>query len=429
MPRAWVYSTTGNDTTGDGTVGNPYATPGKAVSMHSPEDQIVGRGGTYTANQLDLLSGTSDSAYTEFTSYTGETATIQASADGNGIIYLPTARDYLYIYNVVLDSLTKANSGINIKSTKGVNRSRYHKVVNVEITGGLHGVIGSPSYSLFQDMNIHDGGVSNLDHCFYINGDALDNVIDSCLLNNWVGFGVTLYSGSAGDKPSGTEVKNCLVHDVDTGLSVDSAGTNNTFHHNYIWACTRTGAKIHAGTYNKIYNNALYANRTGSSGGQLQCDGGGATNELRNNISLASVSGNNYDNSGGATASNNVTSGTATDYWTDPASADFSLLNNATTQANVIGRGVAVGIAFDYYGTGIPQGAAPDIGPEEFGATAPPDAPLISHASPYAVVPNVYTGSVITLSDGDNNTVKVAMVGVNMTIITTPTANVTVTAP
>jgi len=429
MSRAWVYSTAGNDTTGAGTVANPYATPGKAVAMHAPEDQIVGRGGTYTANQLNLLSGTSVSAYTEFTSYTAETATIQASGAGNGIIYLPTVRDYLYIYDVVLDSLTLDNSGINMKSVKGVDRSRYHKVVNVEITGGQQGIIGSPSYSLFQNLNIHHGGKSNLDHCFYINGDALDNVIDTCLMNNWLGFGVTLYSGSAGNKPSGTEVKNCLVHTNNTGLAVNSAGNDNVFHHNYVWNCDRTGINIHAGLRNKLYNNGLYANRTGSTGGQLACDGGGSTNEIRNNISLDVVSGSNFTNTGGATASNNVTSGTATDYWTSPSTADFSLLDNATTQANAIDKGVAVGIAFDYYGTVIPQGAAPDIGPEEWGATAPPDAPALVTLGSYTVTPGVYTGGVLALSDGDSNTTSVAYVGTNTSVKTTWNANVTVTSP
>jgi hypothetical protein len=41
-------ATTGNDTTGDGSSGNPYATPGKAMSVAGAGDTIYVKAGTYT---------------------------------------------------------------------------------------------------------------------------------------------------------------------------------------------------------------------------------------------------------------------------------------------------------------------------------------------------------------------------------------------
>jgi hypothetical protein len=47
----WNVSTTGNDTTGDGSSGSPYATVSKAVSMSSNGDTIRIESGNYVESK------------------------------------------------------------------------------------------------------------------------------------------------------------------------------------------------------------------------------------------------------------------------------------------------------------------------------------------------------------------------------------------
>lgn len=50
LPHDYYVATTGNDSTGDGTVGNPYRTVDKAITTIASGDRIIVRGGTYTEN-------------------------------------------------------------------------------------------------------------------------------------------------------------------------------------------------------------------------------------------------------------------------------------------------------------------------------------------------------------------------------------------
>lgn len=56
-PSAWFVSTTGNDTTGNGSISKPYASLDKAQDMASNGDIIYMRGGTYTNVPLSGTSG------------------------------------------------------------------------------------------------------------------------------------------------------------------------------------------------------------------------------------------------------------------------------------------------------------------------------------------------------------------------------------
>lgn len=87
VPSGIIYiSPTGNDTTGDGSIGNPYKKISKAVSVVSPGDTIRARGGTYaysggsTGRDNVTGSGTAGNLIT-IENYPGETPIF----DGNGL--------------------------------------------------------------------------------------------------------------------------------------------------------------------------------------------------------------------------------------------------------------------------------------------------------------------------------------------------------
>lgn len=132
-----------------------------------------------------------------------------------------------------------------------------------------------------------------------------------------------------------------------------------------------------------------------------------------------------------------------------PSSTTFTIAKtqsnqSATTEtdtgAGIIGQAQSIGVATDnevpsagvtadLVGTSRPQGAFMDQGALEYADSAPPDAPSIGHESPYITTAGTYTGSLMTLTDGDSNTLTVVMVGTDLIIRTTPTANVSVTSP
>ncbi len=71
-------STTGNDSTGDGTIGNPYKTLSKAVNVSGLSDTLIMRGGSYTPGsntRIHSKSGIAGAYYT-IRNYTGETVII-----------------------------------------------------------------------------------------------------------------------------------------------------------------------------------------------------------------------------------------------------------------------------------------------------------------------------------------------------------------
>jgi hypothetical protein len=82
----YFVSTTGNDTTGDGSIGNPWRTIGKGVSMAAAGDIIYVRAGTYAytgssdAISLPIKSGSSETNRCSLIGYNGERPFLDFSA-------------------------------------------------------------------------------------------------------------------------------------------------------------------------------------------------------------------------------------------------------------------------------------------------------------------------------------------------------------
>ncbi len=56
--RDWFVATSGNDSTGDGTIGNPYATLGVAFDAAQPGDTVQLRAGSYAGMWREYKNGT-----------------------------------------------------------------------------------------------------------------------------------------------------------------------------------------------------------------------------------------------------------------------------------------------------------------------------------------------------------------------------------
>ncbi len=93
----YYIATDGNDTTGNGSIGSPWATLGKAHENMLAGDTVNFRGGTYTTNQYTIwtLTGTLANPIT-IRAYPGETPFIDGSAFSNVFLKIKKA-DYIIV--------------------------------------------------------------------------------------------------------------------------------------------------------------------------------------------------------------------------------------------------------------------------------------------------------------------------------------------
>jgi hypothetical protein len=133
---AYIFvSPLGNDTTGDGSILNPYLTIGKAVGssgVATPGDTVYLRGGIYplTSRVSFGVEGTTGN-YITVTNYDDEPAKVDGSSIvGNEIFYI-LSKDYLKINGLILQNKTGASSrGIHIRDD-----CNYVEVTNNIIQG------------------------------------------------------------------------------------------------------------------------------------------------------------------------------------------------------------------------------------------------------------------------------------------------------
>lgn len=145
----WYVAATGNDTTGNGTISNPYKTITKAVSVSSAGDTIYIRGGTHTY-----------------------TTTISISKSGTSV-----ARYYLLAYadeRPVLDFSSMSESSSN----RGISLSgSYWYIKGIDIyKAGDNGLYISGSYNIIEFCSFYE----NRDSGLQIAGGGAYNQIINC---------------------------------------------------------------------------------------------------------------------------------------------------------------------------------------------------------------------------------------------------------
>lgn len=413
------------------TLGNAWETCLYAATNLGASNTLNIDDGSYETRDTDwssIASGSSGSPTTVQAINSGSATLVLATglSDPTQLIQLPSECHYITFDGLILDGNDQSGTLMHFG---GSNASSHINVTNCT----LKDTKPSTNFNAGQGIQISRATNCLVEGCTFSNIDSYgvynnngpntfrSNTFDTCKR-----IGITAHSNS--NAYSGVVIernlfKNCGFHTTFPNYAVivsSSVHTGCIVRNNIFWA-NRRGLVVSSNGHT-IVHNLFYANTlTG-----FLWSSTGLT--IRNNIALEN--GTNFSGSStGNTVSHNQITGTATDYFDDPANGDFTLLDNATTQTNIIDQGTSVGIDDDYDGNPRPIGAAVDIGPFELGTVAPPDAPVISHSSPYTVVAGSYTGSLMTLEDNDSNTLTVAMVGEYVVIKTTPTANVAVTSP
>jgi len=222
----YYVSTTGNDTTGDGSIGNPWATFQKGNTGMAASDTLLARGGTYSDNGSPLdnwKSGTSSSSYTFVKNYPGETVVYQPDLDHAGIWI--SDKTNLWLEGIHIDATLLPGTGDAAKiTTSGPLTGGNIVLTNMIFRGAPHG---------------HGILTSGID-------PALGIVIASCsiITNGWDAASPDADKHQIYLQDSNITIKNSYIHggtnDLGGGWGIhcnQSGMTNHVYRDNFLTNC------------------------------------------------------------------------------------------------------------------------------------------------------------------------------------------------
>jgi hypothetical protein len=211
-------ATTGSDSTGTGTSGNPYATPGKAGAVHAGGDRILIKAGTYniSVNTSNVAGGYltpaagSAGAPTRVVGYNATVGDLDAINDFSNFPILQqstaaithiinSAGNYTWVRNLVLDGKSNTNYGVD-------NNGRYNAFSNLKATG-------------FTTYGLYSGQIN----CRFLRCYVTGNATGIFLFNNDISvYGCTITANTAKgiDCQGNGLIVRCLIHG-NTGASTD----------------------------------------------------------------------------------------------------------------------------------------------------------------------------------------------------------------
>ncbi|MBZ0136835.1 MAG: right-handed parallel beta-helix repeat-containing protein [Planctomycetes bacterium] len=344
-------ATSGNDTTGNGSIATPYATLSRAHQAASAGDKIIFRAGTYAGDFYVTKNNLT------FESYPGEWARISVANNVSGVdnaLYIGTAANCTvrrleleggYYYAIKIDTgpclvedCVIHGSGRDCVKIPGVDNvtirrceiydSGLRDPSNAE---GIDNVNGD--FMLVQDCYIHDIATNGV----YPKGGSIGSIIERCLIRNCGQKGISMAQSSGlqfYDTTANPEYYSCR----------DCIARNNIIEN-----CEGSGIDLESALRAKVYNNTMINVAKSQQGGIriASANKGGAAGtvkckdcEIRNNIIvLGSASPRpmlfmgNASHEGTLTMSNNryyKTGGTAV-YWWEPTSYSLDLAGWKTT--------------------------------------------------------------------------------------------------
>jgi hypothetical protein len=339
----YYIATTGNDTTGDGSVGTPWATFSKALDEVSNGDTVVVDGGTYTGADNCYLDY--DVANITWQVATGETATIDgedeepASFDPDN----PTSSGYtplveLTAAGIVWDGIDVKNSqgeGIRVSGANGVVKNAD---ISYTFRAGLHLYTGSNG-SLVEGCSVHHGvqgkGLYPAVYVWPSNvmiWNSPNSIIRTTTVYQGTSEGIDVVKGS-----DGVLIEFCHIYNINYSGIYISDCDNCTVRYNLVWGSsaytygtsytghmTKGGIKVggeravYTTTGHKIYGNFVaYTGRNFLISGQ-ETGSGAADCEIYNNTFIDPYAEDNVKFAAGGLNGhifrNNIVHGTASGY-------------------------------------------------------------------------------------------------------------------
>ncbi|MGA1842245.1 MAG: right-handed parallel beta-helix repeat-containing protein [bacterium] len=278
----FYVATDGSDSSGDGSIGNPWATIQKAADNVSAGDTVMIREGIYRPNPNIFIpaSGTSGNKIT-FRAYPGETVIIDGEncynspgPDGRGFHGIITIQGKDYIR---LENLTFRNNDygwcvlIEHKIADSTDPASHIELVNLDcsntpVSEGIQ-IRGHSTNIVIDNCKVHDirSGLSGIDIYMWGSNKGTPSGEDpgrpsyievkNCHVYNI--FGGSPGAGIGSEQADNLHVHNNTTHNCSIGLDIGS-GDNNDVHHNTIYNCANGGIYISSNEDSIIYNNEIY---------------------------------------------------------------------------------------------------------------------------------------------------------------------------
>ncbi|HXK58588.1 MAG TPA: right-handed parallel beta-helix repeat-containing protein [Acidobacteriota bacterium] len=359
-------SPSGSNTTGDGSIDNPWQTINYGLQNIAAGDTLTIRGGTY-AEKIGIgaiPSGTSEDARTVLQNYSGEKVIIQPpTGTGPGVVFLGREK-YVTIrgdapYNVVLDADNIGGAALYLGTGNAISDSAtYIRIENVEIKNAVSSGVLRGHLNEFISAWVHHNGSDSGDHGIYVGGS--DSLIENCVINNNAAFGIHNYHGpgnQGGVMASRNIYRNNRCYDNARSGIIISHGVNNQVYNNLCYGNGHYGILVQYGraTDTEVYNNTAYDNRLG---GIVVGSSAGEGTIVRNNIAYGN-GGDQFSAAVEVTEDHNLFGVDPLFVSTDPANPDFMKIS-ADSPAKDAGTSVgsiATLVTSDFWYDERPQGA------------------------------------------------------------------------
>jgi hypothetical protein len=372
QPRAataatYYTATTGSDSN-PGTLGQPFRTVAKGISVLSAGDTLYLRGGTYAEAigypNPPLPSGTSFSNAVTIAGYSGEIATVRSiNITGTPSRYI-IFRDFHVDHGQTHAAISVSNFVENDGNGYGSNYIRFQ---NMDVTGWGDGGQGEgvelySNHNEFINVVVHDSpqDVAYRHHCYYI--ESAYNLIDGGQTYNCSGYGIQIYNGYNSSAAHDNIIRNVRIYhnggSSNPGGIVMSKGQNNLAYNNLIYNQIGSGHGIdisYEAHGSAAYNNTIYNN----SGTGVFVDTSVSGAIIKNNIIYNNLTPID-DRGSGTLISKNLTTNPL---FVKAEANDFHL--QATSPAIDAGTSISA-VTVDLQGTPRPQAAGYDIGAYEY---------------------------------------------------------------
>ena len=380
-------------------IATPKRTLHSGAACLAPGDTLYIRAGTYDEEFFydGIPSGTSWDAPVTLAAYNHERVVLRPTTGGcDGrpcrVFTFVDPTKYVVLDGLVMDAVNVVYDVVKITCRGACTAYANHiRIQNSEVMNAPgQGILVGSDGNQFIGLRVHDNGTTDFDHGIYFSGNG--NLVEGSEFYRNAGWGIHKYPDGDNSIIRDNRVHdNARVGNRGPGIGI-YGGSGDWVYNNLVWGNNggivayygESEARIIANT---VYDNARYG---------ILSDAPNST--IRNNI-VVQNGGQIDDRSSGSTVSDNLCSSggpgcsvVGDPMFVDPGGGDFHLADGSPA----IDAGSSQDApATDFEGDPRPQGAAVDIGADEYRVQATTFADVPAGHWAYADIEKLYQGGYV----------------------------------